>query len=261
MIVEYHRPTQLNEALALLARTEPATIPIGGGSALDRTALRPFAVVDLQALGLNTLQDKGRELALGAALTLQRLADEIEARQDGVLADLRKAILHEAAYNLRQVGSVAGTLVAADGRSPFTTAMLALDATLTLQPDEVPVSLGDLLPLRAEKLPHRLITTVTIPLNAHLAYGYVARSPADRPIVCVGAALWPSGRTRVALGGFGEAPMLAFDGSEAQGCEAAARNAYSQAVDQWASAEYRQEIAGILTKRAVESLVSRQEQF
>jgi hypothetical protein len=76
-----------------------------------------------------------------------------------------------------------------------------------------------------------------------LAYEYVARTPADWPLVCAGVAAWPSGRTRVALGGFGEAPWLAMDGPTAHGAEFAAADAYSQAGDAWATAEYRREMA------------------
>jgi CO/xanthine dehydrogenase FAD-binding subunit len=93
------------------------------------------------------------------------------------------------------------------------------------------------------------VTQVSLPLNARLAYEYVARTPADRPIVCAAVAVWPSGRTRVALGGFGNAPILVMDGPEGSGVEAAVRNAYSSAEDEWASAEYRQEAAAVLALR------------
>ena len=79
----------------------------------------------------------------------------------------------------------------------------------------------------------------------------IARTPADRPIVCVAAARWPSGRTRLALGGFGAAPTLAMDGPEDSGAQIAAASAYSQAGDEWASAEYRSEAAGILALRCL----------
>jgi CO/xanthine dehydrogenase FAD-binding subunit len=154
------------------------------------------------------------------------------------------------------VASIAGTLVAADGRSPFTTALLALDAQLVLIPDEEVVGLGDFLPLRSDWLQGRLIAAVRFQKNIKLGYDYVARSPADQPIVCVAVCIWPSGRTRVALGGFGEAPMVVFDGAESSGAEAAANNAYSIANDEWASSDYRQEIASILTARILSRLAS-----
>jgi CO/xanthine dehydrogenase FAD-binding subunit len=248
MIIEYHRPKTIEEALALLARAYLVTAPLAGGSVLNRPTPQPIAAVDLQSLGLNSLQRRGNFLELGATLTLQSLLGA-----PGLQPALGRAILHEATHNLRQVATVAGTLVSADGRSPFATAMLALDAALNLLPGEDnPLALGDLLPVRAERLHGRLITMVTIPLNVHLAYEYVARTPADRPIVCVAVAVWPSGRTRLALGGYGTAPLLAFDGSEANGAEIAAQSAYSQAGDEWASAEYHMEIAGILARRCIQ---------
>jgi CO/xanthine dehydrogenase FAD-binding subunit len=99
----------------------------------------------------------------------------------------------------------------------------------------------------------RLITQVTIPLNASLAYEYVARTPADRPIVCVAVARWPSGRTRVVLGGYGQLPLLAMDGPEATGAETAVEDAFSQASDAWASSAYRQATALTLIRRILAS--------
>jgi CO/xanthine dehydrogenase FAD-binding subunit len=249
MITEYNRPQTIQEALQLLARPGITTWPLGGGSHLNQPSKESFAVVDLQDLGLDEIHDRGNFLEVGAAATLAALLNT--PRLPPALA---RAIRHEAAHNLRQVGTVAGTLLAATGRSPFTTTFLALDARLTLLPDEESHDLGNLLPVRQDLLPRRLVTNVTIPLNADLAYDFVARSPADQPLVCVAAARWPSGRTRLALGGYGKAPILAFDGTEADGADVAARDAYHDAQDEWASAEYRREIAAILTRRCLGEL-------
>jgi len=249
MILEYHRPDTLEAALELLARPAPLTLPLGGGTVLNAPSDRQFAVVDLQKLDLAGFERKGNQFVLGATLTLQAL---LEA--EGLPGALREAIRHEATYNTRQVATVAGALVACDGRSPFATALLALDAQLTLMPGEQEVGLGDLLPLRAETLEHRLITEIRLPTKVELAYQYVARAPADLPITCVAVAQWPSGRTRVAVGGYGEAPMMAMDGPEADGAVTAARNAYSHAGDAWASAEYRQQSVDALTRRCLELL-------
>lgn len=251
MIVEYHRPKTLDEALSLLARPEPLTLPLGGGTALNRPSSEPVAVVDLQDLGLNTLRERGNVLEIGATVTLHTLLDA-----PGLPPALCAAIRHEATHNLRQIATVAGTLVAADGRSPFTVVMLSLDVRLQISGISEKISLGELLPFRTEKSGGRLITQITIPLNVRLAYEYVARTPADLPIVCAAVAQWPSGRTRVALGGYGASPVLALDGPEAAGAEIAAINAYSQTGDEWASAEYRAEIAGVLTRRCNERVAA-----
>ncbi len=252
MIIEYNRPKTLDEALALLARSEPITVPIGGGTVLNQPSDESVAVVDLQSLGLDSVETEGQKLKIGANVTLQNLLNVAD-----IPPALRDAIKHEAAYNIRNMATVAGTLVATDGRSPFATAMLALNAQLSIEQqsqDAVQISLGEFLALREERLQHSLITQVTIPAQAKLAYQYVARSPADLPIVCVAVAQWQSGRTRVALGGYGKIPLLALDGDNSGGAEIAAHSAYSEAGDQWASAEYRADVAETLTKRCLGEL-------
>jgi CO/xanthine dehydrogenase FAD-binding subunit len=247
MIVEYHRPDTIQAALHLLKRIAPVTVPLGGGTVLNKPSPDPVAVVDLQALGLNRFEQKGDTLKIGATVTLQQML-EIEV----LLPALKAAIRHEATYNTRQIATIAGTLVAAGGRSPFTTVMLALGVQLVFLPGGEVADLGDVLPLREQNLKGRLISQVNLHINLKLTYEYVARTPMDLPIVCVGVAQWPSGRTRVALGGYGGTPLLAMDGPDPTGAEIAARDAFREARDQWASADYRSDIAGILTKRCLQ---------
>ncbi len=70
----------------------------------------------------------------------------------------------------------------------------------------------------------------------------------------VAVAQWGSGRTRVALGGFGPAPIIAMDGPEGQGADVACRDAYFEAGDAWASAAYRREVAPKLAVRCLERI-------
>ncbi len=248
MITEYHRPATLEAALKLLRRKAPATRPLGGGTILSASR-EAVAVVDLQALKLNKISLRGKTLHIGATATLQSLLDT-----EGILPALSAAIKHEATYNLRQVATVAGTLVAAGGRSPFATVMLALDAQLDLQPKDESLAYGELLALRAQKLRGKLITRINISTAAKLSYQYVARTPADLPIVCLVLARWPSGRTRLAVGGFGDTPVLALDGRESSGLPEALENALTAASDQWATAEYRLEAGKALLTRAIAEL-------
>jgi CO/xanthine dehydrogenase FAD-binding subunit len=136
--------------------------------------------------------------------------------------------------------------------------MLALDTKCCLMTlnETSNISLGDLLPLRNEFLRGKLITKIEIPLNVKLAFETVARTPADKPIVCVALAQWPSGRTRLGIGGWGQAPKLAMDGNEPGGQREASRNATSDASDEWASAEYRMNVAEKLTHRCQVAILS-----
>ena len=248
MITEYYRPETLPEALELLK--QPDTLPLGGGTLLSTLKSASVKVVDLQNLGLNTLHKKGNNLEIGATVTLQQLLESEHTPEA-----LRTALKLEAPLNIRNIATVAGTLVPADGRSTFTTVMLALDAKLTIvNPKSEIVNLGEFLPLRPDNLSGSLIITITIPLNVKLAFESVARTPADKPIVCAALASWPSGRTRLALGGYGKSPLLAMDGTEAEGLEEAAQNAFHEATDEWASAEYRMNVAVTLAKRCLEKI-------
>ena len=223
--------------------------------------------MDLQSLSLDTLKKQGNALEIGATVTLQQLLESEHCPQAW-----QPALRLEAPLNIRNAATVPGTLVAGDGRSTLATVLLALDAKLEIksiskfelmemetesrppQPEVINLGLGEFLPLRLDQIRGKLITSISAPLNVKLAFDYVSRTPADKPIVCVALAQWNSGRTRLVLGGYGKSPMLAMDGTEAEGVEAAARNAFHEATDEWASAEYRLDIAATLTKRCLEAL-------
>ena len=243
MITTYHRPKSLDEALTLLA--QPNRMPLGGGTLLSKPTADSVEVVDLQALSLDSITKNGNNLEIGATVTLQQLLDSVHS-----LEALKSALKLEAPLNIRNTATVAGTIVACDGRSTFATILLAMDGKLDirLSADETKsLSIGEFLPLRLRGL----ITSLSLPNNIKLAFDYVSRTPADKPIVCVALAQWSGGRTRLAIGGYGKGPMLAMDGTEAEGVESAAKNAFHEAADEYGSAEYRMEMAAILAKRCL----------
>ncbi len=254
MIIEYQRPKTIPDALELLAREQPVSFVLGGGTVLNRGLKGQVALVDLQDLGLGNIKTAGNQVHIGSTCKLQEILD-----YQGLPDDLYTSIKLEATYNLRHMRTIAGSLVTASGRSPLATVLLALDSSLEIQQQDTDpklVRLGDWLPTRSQSQLGKLITKINFAINLKIAYEYIARSPADLPIVCAATAMWNSGRTRLVLGGWGEAPVLAMDGPEPAGIENAATNAYSQAGDDWASAEYRQEMAAVLTKRCLERITS-----
>lgn len=258
MILEYHRPQTVQQALELLARSSPNTVPLGGGTILNQPSSQGVAAVDLQALteqpdsGLGQLRSQGTNLTIGAAVRLQQL------KEWGALpAALANVLKYEGSHNLRQIATVGGALVGADCRSGFAAAMLALDASLTSvrlnsQPQEL--SYGELLALRHRGLRGILILTVGIPTQPKFAYLSISRTPADFPIVGAAVAVWPSKRTRVALTGYGGAPLLVADGSEPAGVDIAAREAFLHAQDEWATASYRSAMAQTLVLRCLDKI-------
>lgn len=249
MITTYHRPKTLDEALTLL--TQPKTVPLGGGTLLSQGTTAPVSVVDLQHLGLDSITVKGNELEIGATCTLQALLESEHCPES-----LMSALKLEAPLNLRNTATVAGTVVASDGRSTVVTMLLAMDSKIEMaifdnsKIESRITNIGEFILTR----PKGLIRSFTIPLNAKTAFEYVSKTPADKPLVCAALAQWNSGRARLTLGGYGSSPLLAMDGTESDGLETAAKNAYHEATDEWASAEYRMDVAATLAKRALESL-------
>src|SRR5215216_3309588 len=171
MITTYHRPKTLDEALTLL--TQPNRIPLGGGTLLSKPTADSVEVVDLQSLNLDSIKKNGNNLEIGATVTLQQLL-ESELCSNA----LKSALKLEAPLNIRNSATVAGTLVACDGRSTFAVILLALDAKIEskeVEPMDLKEqslrkapnlqtrisNLGDFLPLR----PRGLITSIITPLN------------------------------------------------------------------------------------------------
>lgn len=257
MKIEYIRPTSLSEALDNL--NLPNSAPLAGGTCLNTPGYRSklerqagsdaLTLVDMQNLSLNHLRKHGNNLEIEACVTLQQLCENAYAPEA-----LKEAIKLEAPLNIRNMATAAGTLVSCTGRSAFACAMLALDTKLFIEPGSVDTFLGNYLPLRGEPVPGKLITKITIPLNVSLAFEHVGRTKFDLPIVCAAVAKWASGRMRLALGGYGLSPLLAMDGTANDDIKTAARNGYHEAADEWASAEYRADVAATLAGRCINRL-------
>lgn len=250
--LEYCRPKSLSEAVALVRHGRP----LAGGTKVTPRRREIRAVVDLQDLDLDGLEFEKDDLLVGATVKLQTLV----AAGDRIPMALAEACRREAGLNLRNMATLAGTIVSADGRSPIVTTLLALGTRGLLEPGDEDLSLDDLLDRRGEGLAGQLIVSFSIPWPAHLAYAQVARAPADRPLVCAAVA-GPGGKRshpqyRVALGGFGSRPIvIQVKKGDPEGAAEAARSAYASAGDAWASAEYRSSVAGVLVHRLLKEAV------
>ncbi|MCW5873338.1 MAG: hypothetical protein KIS88_01695 [Anaerolineales bacterium] len=113
-------------------------------------------------------------------------------------------------------------LAAAPGGSRLAAALLALDAELEYA-DGRTQGYGSLLALRASS-PADGPAALRFSLLATLQF-YESEN------TWLALARWPSGRTRVAVGGWGAAPILAMDGRDPSGILEAAENALMLASD------------------------------
>lgn len=267
---EYYRPTTVNAALRLLARGTTRTVALAGGTALipSRDA-SVRAVVDLSELNLAGADWEARPVRLGAMTTLQTLTSDPAARvfANGILAEAARLC---APRNIRNVATIGGTVVSGGATCDLLTALLALDAQVTVQKNRPrTAAIDDLLEDRSGNLGAGILTSVSLPV-ASTACGAallrVARTPSDAAIVNAAALIVLDGavckRVRLAIGGVStrairaasiESEMEGLPWDDARAARAAELFAASLAPpgDFRASSQYRREMAAVVALRSL----------
>ncbi len=273
-VKEYQRVETIEEALVLLRRKQPATAIVSGGASLVGDAPDSVeVVVDITALGLDqiTLDCERNVLILGAAVTHQMLVEGAGDLPDTPLFDILRTTAHAmSGLNIRNRATLAGAIVTADSASPLVTALLACDAEITLHTDEArALPLSGFLAYRERIMSEgALISDIRLPIasaDLRFAYERVARTPRDYPIVCVVVRCAVKdgilGSVKIAVGGVAATPIrltgLEF-GLEKKSLAdflerelAPAIAALNPPGDWLGSTEYRREMAGVLTRRAI----------
>jgi CO/xanthine dehydrogenase FAD-binding subunit len=254
--MEYLRPKTIDEALGLLAEG----IPLAGGTQLTVDRYGLSCVIDLQSLGLDDMREQDSIVYLGAMTRLQSMLTADISMPDA----LQEACRYEAAWNIRNQATLGGVLMRADGRSPLMTVLTVLDPQITLAPGKDIIGLVELFERRQSIQGEFIIIEMSFLNPACLAYDYVARAPMDAPIVSAAAAISIDEKkvVKVSIGGFGDHPISwTQDINEVDHQELleavgdTARERFQDADDAFASAEYRAEIAGILSQRVVSEVL------
>ena len=131
---EYHRPSTLQDAIALLGRLgEDAKVLAGGQSLIPLMKLRlasPRHIVDLNRIGgLGAIAERDGVLAIGALVRESELeASDVVRRRFPILADATRVIADPLVRNLATVG---GNLAHGDPANDHPAVMLALDAEVS----------------------------------------------------------------------------------------------------------------------------------
>jgi CO/xanthine dehydrogenase FAD-binding subunit len=249
--MKYYRPETVEKALKLLAEG----VPLAGGTALAPERRSLEAVVDIDHLGFDHIRIEAGSIQIGAMTRLQRLLDP----QLDLPVEFRRVCRLEAAWNLRNMATLGGTVMSADARSPLLVLLLALRARVSLSGQGSEITLDEILDQRELDEEPFLIEQITFNRPERLHYEYVARTPTDRPLVSA-AAVAPSGGSAptVAIGGYGGCPLRlgSLEGKSVQDVGEEAAELFLDAGDAFASAEYRAEIVAILVKRALEEVQS-----
>jgi carbon-monoxide dehydrogenase medium subunit len=273
---DYARPRSADEAVRVLAEAGPeAKVLAGGQSLLPILRLRlsfPELLVDLGAIeALRGVRREGQDLVVGAMTTHHDLvADPLVRRHAGLLAQAAVTIADPA---VRHRGTLGGSLAHADPAGDLPAVCLALDATMVaLGPQgyrTVPAAEFFVDYLQTALRPDELLTEVRFPVADGWSFRYEKfhRTAQAWAVVGVAAAVRRErgggiAQARIGLVNMGARPTrahlteTALAGAEAS-AEAIGRAATMAAegthppTDLSGSAEYREHLARVLTRRAV----------
>lgn len=210
MITEYHKPTQLEECVNLLNRPGMKNMPLAGGTLISQNNdVTPTAAIDINGLGWDKIIRDGEVLEIGSTA---KLADLEVAEL--VPSGLKQCVKKENNLHMRNMVSIGGTLISANGHSPLLTALLALDAKLKWTAPDVEIGIAEWLQAN-RKTSSRLLEKMRIAINIPLSANFLARSPEDEPQVTVVVCKSGLREFRVAVGVVGlTSPFLVKNGGE-----------------------------------------------
>lgn len=243
--MQYVRPASLEEALQLKQEYGDRAKFLLGGDFQPRLEENLEVLIDLQDAGMDVVEWNEGGMQIGGLATLKTLEESLE------LPDFGEALSIEYGLNVRNTLSLSNFLAQTNGRSPVLCCLLALNARVVLLKRAEEISLAMFL---QEKNQDDHVIEIRIFNPISLAFESVGRSPKDLPIVCVSAAKSAQGTIHVAVGGSVEVkPVFMLQNYDDDG-QAEIKAVLADAEDEWASAEYRQEVGAVLLSRTLQKL-------
>ncbi|MGH9557017.1 MAG: FAD binding domain-containing protein [Terriglobales bacterium] len=273
----YESPRSLGEALALLASNPEAKVLAGGHSLLPAMKLRlaaPAMLVDLGRIaGLRYIRHAGDVFAIGAMSTHADVESSALLRASSPLLAETAACIGD--VQVRNCGTIGGSLAHADPAADYPAAILALDAELVAMSNT-----GErVIPARrfftglftTALKPGEILTEVRVrATGASVAYKKFRHPASGFAVVGVAAVIKMRGgnieSAAAGITGVGSsayrasAVEKALRGKPASAIAAAADRASDGVTalsDNYASAEFRKHLARVYPRRALEAAVAR----
>ena len=271
---DYTAPETLDDAIKALADGgEDAKLLAGGHSLLPLMKLRlaaPTLLVDLRKVpGLHGIQRENGNWRIGA---LTPHADLARTTDLGIVSLAAGTIADQ---QVRNRGTIGGSLAHGDPASDLPAVMLICEASVTLQGaggQQRGVSANDLFQdsLATAVEPTEVLTEIRIPAYDGWGFGYEKfnRRSEDWAMVAVSALVKKSGDTiedvRVGLTNMASVPLRASAVEEALRGQPANADSIARAAEQAAegtdppadlnaSSDYKRHLARVLTRRALQT--------
>jgi aerobic carbon-monoxide dehydrogenase medium subunit len=265
----YARATSVDEALALAAEHgEDAKYLAGGQSLLPLMKLRfaaPAVLIDLgRVTELSYIRDEGTYVAIGAMTRHHDVANSELLRSDiPLLAHSAEAV---ADPQIRHRGTIGGSVAHADSAADLPATLLVLDATFVVRGPggERSVPAAEFFQGIFETVlqPGELLTEIQVPKPANpAAWSYQKFNKRAIDYGIVGVAVQG---TSVGLFSMGSTPLRATavesalaNGASIADAAALAAEGTNAGSDIHASKAYREHLARVLVRRALEEAASR----
>jgi carbon-monoxide dehydrogenase medium subunit len=260
---DYEVAESASHALALLAQHgEDAKLLAGGHSLLPMMKVRlaqPAVLIDIARLTeLSGIRLDGDQIVIGATTRHADLASSEILRAEAPILAYAGAQVGDP--QIRHRGTIGGSVAHADPSADLPMTLLALGATvdITSQSQTRSVGIDDFFvgPFETALGPDEILSAIRVPRAAGKAWGYqkFVRRANDWAIVGVAAC-----DGRVALASMGGTPLRAHATEDALRSGASARDAAALAAvgtspgaDFHADADFREHLARVLTRRALE---------
>jgi aerobic carbon-monoxide dehydrogenase medium subunit len=280
---DYFAPATVDEALALLARYgDDAKILAGGQSLVPMMKLRiasPRYLIDVNGIeSLAGLRREGDRLVIGALCRHAEIAGSPLVREH--LPLMTDAANLTADVQVRNRGTVGGSLAHADPAGDWPTALLAFDTEVTITGGRGSrtLPLADFIvdAYTTALAPGEMLTGISIPFSMRPcggAYVKFEKRAGDFAVASVGVQLefddrGALRRIAISLGAVGAFPTRAAAAEEAlrgttappaaiDEAERRVREAAQPFADTRGSVEYKRHLAGVLFRRALAAAMDR----
>jgi carbon-monoxide dehydrogenase medium subunit len=261
----FHRPASVQEAVSLL-RKHPNGKLLGGGQSLlpvlKLDMAEPSDLISLSAIGeLSGIRRSGSTLSIGAGVRHAEVAASTDVR--AAIPGLSGLAEHIGDAQVRNRGTIGGSLAHADPAADYPAAILALDAII--ETDRRRIAADDYFTGLFETAlkPDEVIVAVHFPIPTRSAYAKFASHASKYALVGVMVAQTASG-VRVAVTGAGPYAfrVKALETALTQNFSAEAIAALGGRIgvraddlsnSSEASGEYRAHLISVMAQRAVQS--------
>ena len=264
---DYKRASSAAEAIALVGQHgDDAKFLAGGHSLLPLMKLRlaqPAVLVDIARISdLSYIREEGDHIAIGALTRHHDVEHSALLKQHVPL--LAHAASHVGDPQVRHRGTIGGSIAHSDSASDLPATTLALGATYVAQgPNGTrEIAATDFYKgfLESALAPDEMLTEIRVPKMNGAGWSFQKFNRRAQDWAIVGVAAWRRGNEAgVGLVNMGSVPILATSVASAIGSGASIADAAALAAaeaeaqsDNNASSEYREHLAKVLVRRALE---------